>query len=291
VIREKLRVRNKPLKTSHIIVAVYSISAVENIIIAGGKMLRSEISSREFVDCVVANIIADVNNSSNQGIGLHMDNTGIDDFNQALDEGSTPALISTMLLKLKNITYDNEMRAKLQLSTMQRFQRIFTTCCNYPHCFNCQRAGHLLGETCREIQQKYTPDAQFCPDCQISVIKTDGCGTVNCVCGCDWEWQILDSDPGEVPNDDKWARSRYMVNEKESIADDDVDVAEEDTALSDTDEVRIAQASPRKYSCRVTCMECLSNDKSMKLEPCGHLQGIINKKVLAIDELLQSFVD
>jgi hypothetical protein len=251
VIRERLRARNGVVKTYHIM-AVYSISTVENIIIAWGKMLRSEISTREFVNCVVDNIVADVNDASKEGIALHMDDASIDSFNKALDEGSTPKIISNTLAKLKNMTCDYEMRAKLQLSTMQRFPRIFTTCCNFPHCFNCQRSGHHLGRTCREIQQKYTPDAQYCPECQVPVIKIDGCNSIRCVCGCEWDWET-DPEQEYEENDEYNSVSPYMVND--SIVDEEEE--KED-------------ASPI----------------SLCYEECVQYEELIKKKLQAIDQLL-----
>ena len=100
-----------------------------------------------------------------------------------------------------------------------RFPFITTMCCCYPTCFKCKTSGFHEGQTCAEKQaEELAVDAQvglpvcsgtgeavvrrrnrwcllfvccvqYCPECGVPTIRSEGCSQMICVCGAAWEWE------------------------------------------------------------------------------------------------------
>lgn len=263
VVREKKDIKRKLADNK--IVGVYSRNAVENVIIAWGMMLRFEISTREFVSCIV-------DNCNDVEIFGKLD--------KGLQVGMSSYLVSIMLEKITNLIYDEEIRARLQLSTMQRFPKIFTICCCYAHCFNCQMSGHHIGKSCREISRELVLDAQYCPECEVAVIKIDGCDSIRCVCGCEWQWQLSDSE--EDSNED-YSRNHYATNQDDDDAENTVD---ERLSENSHDVTELPKYDKLIGPCK--CKICASNKASASRELCAPIEESINVKVCEINKMLES---
>lgn len=90
-------------------------------------------------------------------------------------------------------TIDNpERRMNLQLRYYRDYPKVLTLCCGREHCFKCKTVFHT-GKTCIEIEtskNKETVDNDVleCPQCNLSLVKGDGCSTIHCVCGKEFNW-------------------------------------------------------------------------------------------------------
>jgi len=85
---------------------------------------------------------------------------------------------------------DIERRTCLHLSILRRNPFILTPCCDAEFCFKCKVGTHHAGETCEERQQNELDiHVQFCPECEVPTVRTEGCDHIVCVCGADWSWQ------------------------------------------------------------------------------------------------------
>mmetsp|Transcript_56039 Transcript_56039/g.121168 ORF Transcript_56039/g.121168 Transcript_56039/m.121168 type:complete len:819 (+) Transcript_56039:55-2511(+) len=87
---------------------------------------------------------------------------------------------------------DLERRACLQLALLRRKPFIETACCDSPFCFKCKVSSHHEDQTCEERQREELDiHCQFCPECEVPTVRTEGCDHIVCVCGADWTWQEI----------------------------------------------------------------------------------------------------
>lgn len=85
---------------------------------------------------------------------------------------------------------DLERRTCLHLAILRRNPFILTPCCDAEFCFKCKVGSHHEGETCEERQRaELDIHVQFCPECEVPTVRTEGCDHIVCVCGADWTWQ------------------------------------------------------------------------------------------------------
>jgi hypothetical protein len=90
---------------------------------------------------------------------------------------------------------DLECRTRFILTVYRKYPKFYTLCCEYPHCFACKLDGWHEGTSCEDRQQEELDiEAQFCPDCIVPTIRTDGCSDMLCVCGSVWTWDGDDDD-------------------------------------------------------------------------------------------------
>lgn len=92
-------------------------------------------------------------------------------------------------------TIDNpERRMNLQLRFYRDYPKILTLCCNRDHCFKCKTQYHN-GKTCLQFELSTNKnnvqdnDIVECPRCNLSLVKGDGCESIHCVCGKEFNWQ------------------------------------------------------------------------------------------------------
>ncbi|KAF0736660.1 hypothetical protein Ae201684P_001640 [Aphanomyces euteiches] len=89
---------------------------------------------------------------------------------------------------LMSYIYDAERRVSLFLALMKHDPFEHTPCCSRPVCFTCKRDGHHHGEQC----QAYLPsveDMAQCSSCDLVLVKGDGCSSITCFCGNQFEWE------------------------------------------------------------------------------------------------------
>lgn len=85
---------------------------------------------------------------------------------------------------------DLERRTCLHLARLRRNPFIMTPCCETEFCFKCKVGSHHEGSTCEERQREELDiHCQFCPDCEVPTVRTEGCDHIVCVCGAEWTWQ------------------------------------------------------------------------------------------------------
>lgn len=91
---------------------------------------------------------------------------------------------------LLSLVVDVERRAALSLSLLRTDPFVQLKCCDSPVCFKCKVDGHHEGQTCEERQmEEMDIEAQFCPQCGVATVRSDGCRHIVCVCGAHWEWE------------------------------------------------------------------------------------------------------
>lgn len=85
---------------------------------------------------------------------------------------------------------DLERRTCLHLAWLRQQPFISTPCCDSEFCFKCKVGSHHEGQTCEERQREELDiECQFCPECEVPTVRTEGCDHIVCVCGNDWTWQ------------------------------------------------------------------------------------------------------
>jgi len=82
---------------------------------------------------------------------------------------------------------DVERRTALHLAHLRKWPKIRTPCCHTDYCFRCQTAWHS-DRTCEEVV-RLDVDVQFCPGCNVPTLRTEGCSSMVCLCGENWEWE------------------------------------------------------------------------------------------------------
>jgi len=120
----------------------------------------------------------------------------------AVGEGSAVAVLDALLEVLEKKTYnfeyleeflslvqDVERRCVLQLAVLREQPKLYTRCCQAAVCWKCKISGHHTGITCEEVQRsELEVEVQFCGECGVATQKTEGCNSMMCLCGAQWEW-------------------------------------------------------------------------------------------------------
>lgn len=95
----------------------------------------------------------------------------------------------TLIAPVLKLIRDPERRANLHLRFIRLYPRVHTMCCSVEHCARCHKRGFHEGMTCEEYQATQTnDDIVTCPSCSIFLVKGDGCNSINCVCGTNFNW-------------------------------------------------------------------------------------------------------
>jgi len=91
---------------------------------------------------------------------------------------------------LHSLGGDDEREATLHAAYLRRFPDIHTTCCKRRHCFRCHIKDFHDGITCEafQAQRAQVENVVACPGCGLQLTKGDGCNSVNCVCGRNFDW-------------------------------------------------------------------------------------------------------
>jgi len=104
-----------------------------------------------------------------------------------------PALARETMEELLSLIVDVERRCTLNLSWVRRFPFVYTRCCDCQVCFKCKTSGFHEGQTCAEKQaDELEIEAQYCPECGVPTIRSEGCSHMICVCGASWIWEGAD---------------------------------------------------------------------------------------------------
>ncbi|KAL3893027.1 MAG: hypothetical protein SGPRY_014546, partial [Prymnesium sp.] len=94
---------------------------------------------------------------------------------------------------LPSLVLDLERRTALQLAYYRRYPMILTPCCEAEMCFKCKLEGHHYisdGLSCEEMQRaEMNAAVQYCPECEVPTVRSEGCEHMVCVCGADWTWE------------------------------------------------------------------------------------------------------
>lgn len=120
----------------------------------------------------------------------------IGDFYDAVVHEYFPALQSTddevawdlFSMILKSIE-EPERRCNLQRRYYRDRPCMRTACCNAEHCFQCVVHGFHHGKSCLQVRSAMDNTIVECPTCHISLVKSDGCDSVRCVCGSTLDWE------------------------------------------------------------------------------------------------------
>lgn len=95
-----------------------------------------------------------------------------------------------LVLQVITSILDPERRATFHVAYLRKFPECYTRCHKARHCFRCHINGFHDGQTCAEYQMSKTTveDIVPCPQCGLQLTKGDGCSSVNCVCGKNFDW-------------------------------------------------------------------------------------------------------
>lgn len=105
------------------------------------------------------------------------------------DDLEASADVDSIMKSLLSLIVDVERRCTLNLSWVRRFPFLYTRCCSIPMCFKCKTHGFHEDQTCAERQaQELEVEAQYCPECGVATIRSEGCSHMICVCGASWTW-------------------------------------------------------------------------------------------------------
>jgi len=104
-------------------------------------------------------------------------------------KGSPQGPCDVVLQVIRSIT-DPERRATFHVAYLRKFPEVWTRCHQARHCFRCHINGFHDGMTCAEYQMSKATveDIVPCPQCGVSLTKGDGCSSVNCLCGKNFDW-------------------------------------------------------------------------------------------------------
>lgn len=104
--------------------------------------------------------------------------------------GSAPRRdeLELVLYDLLARMHDEERRATLLLSFLYQRPQIWTHCCNAPVCFICKRMEHH--DVCPDPALDEDQDCLVqCRQCQVMIVKVEGCDVVTCLCGFAMRWE------------------------------------------------------------------------------------------------------
>mmetsp|Transcript_24293 Transcript_24293/g.54038 ORF Transcript_24293/g.54038 Transcript_24293/m.54038 type:complete len:501 (-) Transcript_24293:120-1622(-) len=106
-------------------------------------------------------------------------------------DAKMPEHLLDRICGLNSILGDPERAVALLLAALHRYPFIQTPCCSCDFCFKCKIEGHHPGITCEERQAKEVSiEAQYCPSCAVPTVKSEGCSSIQCVCGRHWVWSL-----------------------------------------------------------------------------------------------------
>jgi len=107
-------------------------------------------------------------------------------------ESSPPAPLDQLMgpSGLPTLIVDMERRCALQLAWLRKFPKIELPCCRVEVCFKCKVTGHHPEVTCAERQaSELSIEAQYCVECGVPTVRSEGCNHIVCVCGAHWTWK------------------------------------------------------------------------------------------------------
>jgi len=111
------------------------------------------------------------------------------DSEEEIDSSSQKRSLNPQQLRLfLSSIEDVERRMTLALALLRRFPFITTECCDMKHCFRCQQGHWHVEESCEEADCNDL-SIQSCPECCVMISKIDGCNSVLCLCGANFQWQ------------------------------------------------------------------------------------------------------
>ncbi|DAZ97168.1 TPA: hypothetical protein N0F65_004018 [Lagenidium giganteum] len=87
--------------------------------------------------------------------------------------------------KILPLISDEERRATLLLHHLHLKPDTYTLCCDEKVCFKCKANVHHDGE-CDDFDE--VECVLQCRGCHVTLVKVDGCDSVTCVCGYQFEW-------------------------------------------------------------------------------------------------------
>ncbi|CAM9779774.1 unnamed protein product [Ectocarpus fasciculatus] len=97
-----------------------------------------------------------------------------------------------MVLLMNCVEADSERRASLHIRFIRSNPTVTTQCCNSLHCYPCRVVGGHHPQTCEQYEAgRGHQDVCKCPGCGVYVVKGDGCDSISCVCGHDFDWSEL----------------------------------------------------------------------------------------------------
>lgn len=110
-------------------------------------------------------------------------------FQNGIRVGDRDGPCKVMKVILQSIQ-DPERRASLHMIYLKEFPDVHTKCCKKRHCFRCHIKDYHPGKTCEQYQASVATviDVVPCPTCGLQLTKGDGCNSVNCVCGRNFDW-------------------------------------------------------------------------------------------------------
>jgi len=107
-------------------------------------------------------------------------------------DDSVPA-VERLSIFLRTIE-DEERRALLHLRHLYLYPRTSTYCCKKMHCFRCKIRDFHEGQTCDQYQaaRNVNEEIILCTQCNLSLVKGDGCNSIRCLCGkvMNWEYEL-----------------------------------------------------------------------------------------------------
>jgi len=95
---------------------------------------------------------------------------------------------------------DPERRAALLSRVLALHPKAKSNCCAYTHCYRCKTKGFHDGVSC-DANQGWDRGAEqvvTCHNCGVWIVKGDGCSSINCVCGANFNWDTRVTQMGDA---------------------------------------------------------------------------------------------
>lgn len=95
-----------------------------------------------------------------------------------------------MFVALFQSLHDIERQASAITRLLVCYPQFKTRCCQSNYCYSCKISSFHKGVTCEQrMRQEKMIDVQCCPTCQVPTIKSEGCSSIQCLCGHSWRWK------------------------------------------------------------------------------------------------------
>ncbi|KAF0693810.1 hypothetical protein As57867_015202, partial [Aphanomyces stellatus] len=98
-----------------------------------------------------------------------------------------PRHFDLLCRRMLSLIHDVERRATLFLRIARAQPFIKSACCQADLCFNCKTCGHHNGTPCSVLDNS-TEAMGSCPNCNLTLVKGDGCDWITCFCGRGFYW-------------------------------------------------------------------------------------------------------
>jgi|SaaInlStandDraft_5_1057022.scaffolds.fasta_scaffold06536_2 hypothetical protein len=117
-----------------------------------------------------------------------------DAYNKIIKQYSDTSLINldldTLVINLLKTIKNPEKRANMYLRHIKYNPIVQTVCCGEDVCFKCKRMGYH--SICIKDDEHDDNNIARCPNCDMLIVKSEGCDSMSCQCGHSFNWRDVE---------------------------------------------------------------------------------------------------